>query len=226
MGRASVRHCSTHLSCVNQKWHRDWLRRAGEDKALVKGNLALCRKRRGPTNRPIKGREGPHLPTTSPGSRASPVAHLSNSSSTPSQQPCSRADTRRQAHPAGRPSLLTLPFTHLTLSTPYARHASVTSHHDASPIIITTSTTRPIASPIIHTHAHHARHDGSSALRDTDRRRRQEQEAEHGRAQAATSHRTQPAPARGSGATQDTRVRSRVGVGLEPSGHDCRNPHG
>ena len=35
--------------------------------------------------------------------------HLSNPSSTPSQQPCSRADTRRQAHPAGRlRSLLSL----------------------------------------------------------------------------------------------------------------------
>lgn len=44
-----------------------------EDKALVKPNMALYHKRWGPTNRPIKG-SCPHLPTTSPASRASPVA--------------------------------------------------------------------------------------------------------------------------------------------------------
>lgn len=116
---------------------------AGEDKALVKPNMALYRKRWGPTNRPIKGRALIFQPPL-----LVPVLHLSPISATRRQRPRSSLALAlilggRLTRLAVLRSLLSLH--QLTLSAPHARHAQVTSHHDAPPIIPSTPT--PLAPP-------------------------------------------------------------------------------
>jgi hypothetical protein len=76
---------SLHFSCVYPAtaMPRDWqCRRAGADKALVKPNMALYRKRWGPTNRRIKGRALIFQPPLLP-----PVLHLSPISAPRRQRP-------------------------------------------------------------------------------------------------------------------------------------------